>query len=43
VRRRVGRVHGPGRAIDNRDTLLKIEEYLRPDVLRELFGEWLAE
>jgi hypothetical protein len=32
---------GEGRAIDNRDTLAKIEEYLRPDELRELFGEWL--
>jgi hypothetical protein len=32
---------GDGRAIDNRDTLAKIEEYLRPDELRELFGGWL--
>ncbi len=33
---------GPGRAIDNRDTLAKIEEYLRPAYLRALFGEWLG-
>lgn len=32
---------GVGRAIDNRDTLEKIEEYLRLDELRTLFGEWL--
>jgi hypothetical protein len=31
----------PGRTSDNRDTLLKIGEYLQPDVLRELFAEWL--
>jgi len=32
---------GPGRAINNNDTLLKIEEYLQPQELKELFGEWL--
>ena len=33
---------GAGRAIDNRDTLAKIEEYLRADYLAELFPEWLG-
>lgn len=33
---------GPGRAIDNRDTLAKIEDYLRPAYLRALFGEWIS-
>jgi Ser/Thr protein kinase RdoA (MazF antagonist) len=32
---------GPGRALDNRDTLATIEDYLRPAALEELFGEWL--
>ena len=34
---------GPGRAIANHDTLLKIEEYLQPDELAALFPEWLGE
>ncbi len=32
---------GPGRAIDNQDTLRKIEEYLQPPELAALFAEWL--
>jgi hypothetical protein len=29
-------------AIDNQDTLRKIEEYLQPDQLAALFPEWLG-
>lgn len=34
---------GPGRAIDNRDTLAKIEEYLQEPYLRALFRDWLGD
>jgi thiamine kinase-like enzyme len=34
---------GPGRMIDNQDTLRKIEEYLVPDELASLFPEWLGD
>lgn len=34
---------GPGRAIDNRDTLAKIEEYLQEPYLRALFHAWLGD
>ncbi len=33
---------GAGRAIANNDTLVRIEEYLRPEYLDALFAEWLA-